>query len=388
MERLTQRFDALQEKLMEIYEKDSRDLEVMTSHWGLQREEQALLHCARSKGVLRVGFQPVPPLKVSEQKAKAAIEMHLTLQSLQKSAYSNEDWTLSQTSRESYMTPPRHCFKKQGQTVEVTFDGDSANSMLYTMWGRVYYQMDDGSWSVASSSVDYYGIYYNDSEGRPHYYVKFAEDAQKYSKTGTWHVRSNDKTLSAPVTSTCASPTRDRSRSPRRNTEEVDSTTPPGRRYSISPPPAVPPRIRFRGGGGGGGEREYYPFGRSASSEAWSGSPGSPTRPVGRRPPQPPQGTPTEASHRLLWGPRDPTVLVAKGDANTLKCWRNRCRKIHAGSFVAFSTTWQWCGDGNYRQGRHRLHILFSSSQQLDQFLGQVKVPKGVEVHRSTFDGL
>ncbi|ACK76237.1 E2 [Erinaceus europaeus papillomavirus 1] len=386
MERLTQRFDALQEKLMEIYEKDSRDLGVMTSHWALQREEQALLHCARRKGVLRVGFQPVPPLKVSEQKAKAAIEMHLTLQSLQKSAYSNEDWTLSQTSRESFMTPPRHCFKKQGHTVEVTFDGESANSMLYTMWGRVYYQMDDGSWSVASSGVDYYGIYYNDSEGKPHYYVKFAEDAQKYSKTGTWFVRSNDKTISAPVTSTCTSPTtRDRSRSPRRHTEEVDSTTPPGRRYPPSSPPSVS-SLRLRGRGGG--EGEYYPFGRSSPSEDRCGSAGSPARPVGRRPPHCPQGTPAEASHRLLWGPRDPTVLVAKGDANTLKCWRNRCRKTHAGSFIAFSTTWQWCGDGNCRQGRHRLQILFSSSQQLDQFLGKVKVPKGVEVHRSTFDGL
>ena len=89
MDNLSERFNVLQENLMDIYESGQEDIETQIKHWQLLRQEQVLFYYARKNGVMRVGYQPVPPLATSEAKAKDAIGMVLLLQSLQKSPYGN-----------------------------------------------------------------------------------------------------------------------------------------------------------------------------------------------------------------------------------------------------------------------------------------------------------
>ena len=73
METLNERFTALQDQLMNIYEAAKNTLEAQIEHWQLLRKEAVLLFVARQKGILRVGYQPVPPQAVSEAKAKDAV---------------------------------------------------------------------------------------------------------------------------------------------------------------------------------------------------------------------------------------------------------------------------------------------------------------------------
>ena len=132
MDNLSERFNALQENLMDIYESGQEDIETQIKHWQLLRQEQILFYYARKHGVMRVGYQPVPPLATSEAKAKDAIGMVLLLQSLQKSPYGKEPWTLTQTSLETVRSAPANCFKKGPQNIEVMFDNDPENLMVYT----------------------------------------------------------------------------------------------------------------------------------------------------------------------------------------------------------------------------------------------------------------
>ena len=87
MENLSERFNALQDQLMNIYEAAEHTLETQIAHWTLLRREAVLLYYARQKGITRLGYQPVPTLAVSEAKAKEAIGIMLQLQSLQKSTW-------------------------------------------------------------------------------------------------------------------------------------------------------------------------------------------------------------------------------------------------------------------------------------------------------------
>lgn len=63
MENLSERFNALQDQLMNIYETAKNTLEAQIEHWMLLRREAAMLYVARQKGFLRLGYQPVPPPK-------------------------------------------------------------------------------------------------------------------------------------------------------------------------------------------------------------------------------------------------------------------------------------------------------------------------------------
>mgnify|MGYP000196279906 CR=1 FL=1 len=98
MEALNDRFNALQETLLDIYESGKDDIDTQILHWNCLRKEQILLHYARKHGIRRVGYQHVPPLAVTETKAKEAIGMVLVLESLKKSPYGSESWTLVNTS--------------------------------------------------------------------------------------------------------------------------------------------------------------------------------------------------------------------------------------------------------------------------------------------------
>ena len=113
MESLTERFDAVQENLLELYESGSDNIEDQILYWNLMRKEGVLFYYARQKGITRLGLQHVPSLAVSEFKAKQAIMMTLQLESLKNSEYGSEKWTMQDTSLELYNTEPQHTFKKE-----------------------------------------------------------------------------------------------------------------------------------------------------------------------------------------------------------------------------------------------------------------------------------
>ena len=200
MENLSERFNALQDQLMNIYETAKNTLEAQIEHWMLLRREAAMLYVARQKGFLRLGYQPVPPQAVSETKAKEAIMMMLQLQSLQQSKYKDEPWTLVDTSLETYKNQPENTFKKRPLNVEVMYDNDPTNTNLYTMWRDVYYLDADDQWQKTESGVNHIGIYYKQGTFK-NYYILFADDAPRFSSKGEWEVIVNKDTVFAPVTS-------------------------------------------------------------------------------------------------------------------------------------------------------------------------------------------
>lgn len=474
METLTKRFDALQDLLMTIYEQGSDTIEAQIEHWQALRREAVLLYYARQNGVLRLGYQPVPPLATSEAKAKEAIRMVLQLQSLQQSVYGKEKWTLVDTSIETYKNAPENHFKKGPVNVEVIYDGDPDNANLYTMWKYVYYMDDDEQWQKAESGANHTGLYYTIGDFK-HYYVVFADDASRYSKSGQWEVRINKEIVFAPVTSSTPpespggsrqepestattttdsktsrsaqrsqqapcdkttrqrrygrrsssptgsrrrrrsasrqtkqgrrSQTRSRSRSPAsiqtrsrsRSTSRRSRSTSRGRRRSGERTPRGRRRVsatsRGRGGAGRRASSSSSPSPRTKTSQRGSDtrsvrdggvSPGD----VGRKL-QTVSGRNTGRLGRLLEEARDPPVILIRGDANTVRCFRNRAKRRYKGQYKAFSTSFSWvAADGTERLGRSRLLVSFTSHKQRSGFLAVVRFPKGVDWSLGSFDKL
>lgn len=456
METLSERFTALQEKLMDIYESGLETLEAQIEHWQLLRQEQVLLNFARRNGVLRLGYQPVPSLATSETKAKDAIGMVLLLQSLQTSKYAEETWSLVQTSLETVRSPPENCFKKEPQTIEVVFDGDPENRMIYTVWNWIYFQNTEDIWQKVKGQVDYEGAFYMEGTHK-HYYLKFENDANRFSTTGLWEVHVNQDTVFTPVTSSTpqagsklsplpsdstsrqsvpststatstkqrrygrkrSSPTATTTRRQRQRTRETQQKTKRlrsrtrsrtrSRSRSRSSGRQETDYVRGRGQGGRGRERERERgradssnrtsqgggrSGRRPQTRSRSRSGGSPNR-VGVAPSE--VGTTLHSvgttGHgrlgRLLDEAKDPPVILLRGEANQLKCYRYRARKKHKGNYKYFSSTWSWIGEhSNDRIGRARMLVTFISTHQRELFLDTMKLPQGVDWSYGNFDSL
>lgn len=231
MENLSERFNVLQDQLMNIYESAAETLESQIEHWQILRKEAVLLYFARRKGVTRIGYQPVPTLAVSEAKAKEAIGMVLQLQSLQKSEYGTEPWSLVDTSAETYRSAPENYFKKGPMPIEVIYDKDADNANLYTMWKFVYYVDEDDNWHKSESGVNHTGLYFMQGNFR-HYYVLFADDARKYSATGHWEVKVNKETVFTPVTSSTPPDSPGGQRDPNTSSKTPTTTTDSASRLS------------------------------------------------------------------------------------------------------------------------------------------------------------
>lgn len=431
MEALSERFSALQEKLMDLYESGLEDLETQILHWKLLRQEQIIFYYARKRGITRLGYQPVPSLASSETKAKDAIAIGLLLESLQKSQYANEPWTLVETSLETIKSPPVDCFKKGPKTVEVYFDGNPANVMPYTVWSYIYYQTDEDTWEKVEGQVDYTGAYFFEGNFK-NYYIKFENDAKRYGTTGIWEVHVDKDTVFTPVTSStppvgdasnntvpeavsasvsspqrspstnrrygrkASSPTttsrrqkRQREETRRRKTRSRSRSTEQrgGRetRRSSSRGSSKSPR---RGGNGGGGPlTRSRSRSRTRKTESVGGGGVAPSE-VG--------ATVRSLSRhnsgrlaQLLDAAKDPPVILLRGNANTLKCYRWRFRKKHAGNFRFVSTTWSWVGgNSNDRIGRARMLIAFDTDLERDKCIQQMKLPLGVDWSYGQFDDL
>lgn len=224
MEALNQRFTVLQDQLMDIYERGSDTLEEQIKHWTLLKQEQIILNYARRRGIMRLGYHPVPSLAISESKAKDAIAMVLHLENLKRSPYKDEPWTLINTSLETFRTAPANCFKKGPQNVEVIFDNDPENLMLYTAWKSIYYEDTEGQWQKTEGHIDYTGLYFLEG-GIKHYYVEFSVDARRFGSGSEWEVRFNGETLFAPVTSSSPSSLEESRERPESQSPDVPETT-------------------------------------------------------------------------------------------------------------------------------------------------------------------
>lgn len=431
MEALSERFSALQDKLMDLYESGLEDLETQIQHWKLLRQEQILLYYARKRGIMRLGYQPVPPLATSEIKAKDAIAIGILLESLQRSKYADEPWTLVETSLETIRSPPIDCFKKGPKTVEVYFDGDPENIMPYTVWSYIYYQTDEDTWEKVEGHVDYTGAYFYEGQLK-NYYIKFEADAKRFGTTGMWEVHVNKDTVFTPVTSSTppvgdasnnavpeasttslSSPQRSPSTN-RRYGRKASSPTATTRRQkrqgkeTLSRRRKTRSRSRSREQRGGRETQRSSSRGASKSPRRGGRSGGGPlTRSRSRsRSPESFTGggvAPSEVGAtlrsvsrhnsgrlaQLLESAKDPPVILLRGGANTLKCYRYRFRKKHAGKFHYVSTTWSWIGGhSNDRIGRARMLIAFHSNHEREKCIQEMKLPLGVDWSYGQFDDL
>lgn len=376
MASLADRLDACQERLIDLYEKDSNTLQDQLLHWQYVRLEYAILYRARQSGLTSVGHQVVPPLNVTKEKASQAITIHLSLQSLNASAFKDEPWTLQHTSLDMWNAPPKGCWKKKGRTVTVKYDGEDQKAMEYVVWGDIYIQSPETDmWHKVAGHVNATGLFY-EVEGCRHYYVTFAKEAKHYGDTGTWEVHWG----STVIYHACAS---------------VSSTQDLVREV---PPAAV-------------GDQLHYPTTPTTCTDGVGTTETAtevPTPPYKRQrlhrdgvqQPTTKAQKHVDSSHRGLHS--DPNgaerpgiahscntapVIHLQGEANKLKCFRYRLKQTVPDLYVRASSTWHWACGGPATKATF-VTLWYSSAEQRAQFLARVHIPKGIQAmqgHMSMF---
>nr|ABU90815.1 E2 [Rhesus papillomavirus 1b] len=356
MEALAERLSALQDRILELYEDDSKDLKDQIEHWKCVRQECAVLYKAREVGFTHLNHQVVPPLTVSRAKAHKAIEVQLALESLQNSEYNDEEWTLQDASLEMWHTEPKGCFKKKGVPVTVLFDCDKDNTMEYVLWGHIYVWGDNG-WVKTFGEADNWGLHYTVA-GDKVYYVQFYEDAKKYGHGNgngdgyEWEVHVGGTVMHYSDSVSSAT------HCDKLPTVEIVSGLQP---INPSPPPANP----------------------SAKENVWS----SPAKRVRR---SDSGGDPVRAldgkSRSVLCGSAHNNatgssgdsnytpIVHLKGESNCLKCLRFRLGK-HKNLYINISSTWRWA---NHANEKAIVTVTFASELQRQQFLSTVKIPSTV----------
>lgn len=355
MEALSQRLNACQEKILELYELDSNELRDQIEHWKLIRHECVLLHRARQMGISCISHQVVPTLAVSRNKGHQAIELQLALEGLNKSAYNTEPWTLQATSYELWTTPPKQCFKKGGSVVEVRYDGDKNNAVQYTMWTCIYYCGEKG-WCKVNGKVDYYGLFFF-MDGDKQYYVNFEDDAKMYGKTGKYEVLACGQVINCPdsVSSTVDEVSTTETCERLRNTT-TNSSCQHSQCTQENENPSSTSRKRTR-------ESDIDPY-------------------VPR---------PLDISNTNVTGAAYPDrqwtnsdinttpIVHLKGDANVLKCLRYRLENKFKNFYENISSTWHWASKNT--ESKHAIvTVTYVNEAQRQLFLNSVKLPTSVQV--------
>ncbi|ACT76415.1 E2 protein [Human papillomavirus 116] len=393
---LTERLDALQTALMNIYEEAPTDLPSQIRHFDLLRKQSVLEYYVRKEGYTQLGLYHIPTLKVSEYHAKEAIKMGIVLRSLQKSPYADEEWSLQDVNADFFNSPPRNCFKKGGYDVEVWFDHNPLNTFPYTNWTWIYYQDDEENWHKVQGETDYNGLFYRETDGTVVYFLLFESDAARYGTKNEWTVNVKNEQISLPANSngrrsSSGTPTHSTTNSvaepgPSRSTEEADGRrTPQAQTQSVGAskkPSSVgrrrrrkqgkqTPSKRRRTGGGSGDEADS---GGISAEEV-----GSSHRSVAR--------SGLSRLERLQKEARDPYIILVRGPQNTLKCWRYRIQTKANFPFLYISTVWKWVTkDAVGHEGR--VLIAFLSKESRDLFANSVHFPKNTTHSYGSLDAL
>ena len=381
METLANRLDVCQDKILELYEKDSDKLEDQIMHWQLMRLEQALLYKARECGLTHIGHQVVPPLSVTKAKARSAIEVHVSLQQLQHSAYAQDPWTLRDTSREMWDTAPKKCWKKRGLTVEVRYDGDENKAMCYVQWREIIVQnYTDDNWVKVAGLVSHEGLYYM-HEGHKTFYVKFKDDARVYGDTGTWDVYVGGKVI------------HHHSFDPVSSTREIPA---PGPLYACTTPTPTQAQVGASEGPEQKRQRLETVYGEQQQQQQQqqqkqhTQTPAPQTTERARQPLDADRTRDCDTTCPHPIGHRsDPDcvpVIHLRGDPNCLKCFRYRLNKGKNKLYSRTSSTWRWSCESENQCAY--VTIWYTSYGQREAFLSTVKVPPGIQVilgHMSMF---
>nr|BAL41315.1 regulatory protein E2 [Human papillomavirus type 90] len=370
METLASRLNACQEKLLELYETDSDQLQDQIMHWQLVRLENVIMYKAREAGMLHLNHQVVPVQLIAKAKACKAIEMQLALKTLLKSPYGTEPWTLRDTSQEMWDAAPKQCWKKKGYTVDVKFDGEDTKTMCYTCWRYIYVQSgDDDTWTKVSGHVDHAGLYFT-HEGTRVTYVRFAQEAQTYGNTGTWEVHVGGQLIYDAFDSSVSS-TQDTDQEPLSSTRPTDppytdepDATNPAQVLGPASPHVPPPHKRQRLGHGyqhpDSTEDRIQRLARDNTGD---------------------QCNPDSAKQHgnIRVGDSAP-VTHLRGDPNKLKCLRYRLHKHKSVLFSKATSTWRWSTCSNTTNEKSAFVTLWhDSAEQRANFLATITLPKDIE---------
>lgn len=369
---------------MELYEAGETTLEAQIEHWKIVRKQYVYMYYGRKENYKSFGLQPLPNLATSEYKAKEAIHQLLLLESLQKSPFRNEEWTLSDTSAEITLTAPRNTFKKQPFIVDVWFDNNPSNSFPYTNWSRIYYQDDKDMWHVAEGNADINGLYFIDHANERNYFQLFAPDVDRFSTTGQWTVHFKNQTISSvtssqgpstisSIISSQGSVSSSRDAIPITKASTRRDKGKEGSPSSTTPSSPVRRRRRRR-------EQGESPSGRRPKRlrEAY---PGVPAAEVGRGSVTVPRRGLTR-TERLTAEARDPPIIIVKGGANNLKCWRYRHKNSNLVDKITTVFKWANSNLGN------RMLISFLSVEQRALFLKSIPLPKGCTYSLGSLESL
>ncbi|CAA44658.1 E2 [Pygmy chimpanzee papillomavirus type 1] len=366
METLAKHLDACQEQLLELYEENSNELTKHIQHWKCVRHENVLLYKARQMGLSHIGLQVVPPLKVSQTKGHEAIEMQMTLETVLKSEYGTEPWTLQETSFEMWLTPPKHCFKKQGQTVEVRYDCNAENSMHYVLWKYIYVCEND-RWQKVKGMVDIKGLYYMVGQCKT-YYIDFEKEAKQYSKTLQWEVCYDSKVICSPasVSSTVqevsiAGPTSHSTTTLAQATCAVSS-------IATEDSVQAPPYKRLRGPSHCARKLQNTSNIVCATDRGTLDSENNINN----------NNYNNNNQQRNNSNSSGTPIVQLQGDSNNLKCFRYRLHDKYKHLFMLASSTWHWTASSNSTKNAI-VTLTYVNEQQRQDFLNTVKIPATIK---------
>lgn len=389
-ESLSARFAAQQEVQLSLIEKESTDLRDHITYWDAVRKENVIAFYAKKEGYSNLGLQPLATTAVSEHRAKQAIKIQLLLESLIKSPYGNETWTLGEVSAELLNSEPKNCFKKGGFIVTLLIDNDPKNIYPYTCWEYIYYQDVNNDWHKVMGQVDHNGLYFKEHTGDIVYFVVFQPDVLKYGKTGEWTVKFKNKTILAPVTSSSRTffepSTSQTTEQPSTSNTTYGPESPRRRqqaREDTESPTSTSSGLRLRRR-----KRGESPTSSTRVKKSRLGADSAPTpSEVGSR------------SHsvaryglsrlgRLQEEARDPPVALLTGHPNNLKCWRNRCNQKYGHLYLCCSSVFRWLGHDCEKTETSKVLVAFKDLTQRQLFLETVTLPKGTEVTLGSLDSL
>nr|AGU90586.1 E2 [human papillomavirus 45]CAD1807060.1 E2 [human papillomavirus 45] len=354
-ESLSERLSALQDKILDHYENDSKDINSQISYWQLIRWENAILFTAREHGITKLNHQVVPPINISKSKAHKAIELQMALKGLAQSKYNNEEWTLQDTCEELWNTEPSQCFKKGGKTVHVYFDGNKDNCMNYVVWDSIYYITETGIWEKTAACVSYWGVYYI-KDGDTTYYVQFKSECEKYGNSNTWEVQYGGNVIDCNDSMCSTSDDTVSATQIVRQLQHASTSTP--KTASVgTPKPHIQTPATKRPRQCGLTEQHHGLVNTHVHNPLLCSS------------------TSNNKRRKVCSGNTTP-IIHLKGDKNSLKCLRYRLRK-YADHYSEISSTWHWTG---CNKNTGILTVTYNSEVQRNTFLDVVTIPNSVQI--------